>query len=189
MSFPNRAVRRNLLRLLSIAFLAACFCSLARAQATATASVSGVSLSVGGGYSYYHADYGHRMLGGYSIFADYDRTPRWGLEFEVRALRFNQEFNTHQTTLLIGPRYAYRRNRFSAYAKLLLGDGRFHFPYNYADGSYFVLAPGGGIDVPLGDSRFTIRAVDLEYQSWPNFSFGGLHPYGYSGGISFRVLN
>jgi len=177
-----RKIRIGILLILAIA------CPAAWGQATATAFTSGVSLSVGGGYSYYQADYGKRALGGYTIFADYDRTPRWSLEFEVRALRFNQEFGTHQTTLLLGPRYTYRKNKFNAYAKLLVGDGMFHYPYNYAEGSYFVLAPGVGIDIPIKTSRFTIRAADFEYQSWPNFSFGGLNPYGYSGGISVRVF-
>ena len=183
----NHILRKSCGRILLTILLGASP-SIGTAQATATASASGVSLSAGGGYSYYQADYGKRTLGGYTIFADYDRTPRWGLEFEARALRFNQEFGTHQTTLLIGPRYTYRKSKFNAYAKLLVGEGMFHFPYNYAEGSYFVLAPGAGIDIPLGTSRFTLRAADFEYQSWPNFSFGGLNPFGYSGGISVRIF-
>jgi hypothetical protein len=172
-----------------VLFLAGAAGSFAAAQATATATSSGVSLHAGGGYSYFQADYGKRALGGYTIFADYNRTPRWGIEFQVRALRFNQEFGTHQTTLLIGPRYVYRRPRYQAYAKLLVGEGLFHFPYNYAEGTYFVLAPGGGIDVPVGRSRFTVRAAEIEYQSWPQFSFGGLSPYGFSAGFSYRILH
>jgi hypothetical protein len=167
--------------------LTAIAASSLRGQATATASASGVAISAGGGYTNYQADYGKRRLGGYFLFADYDRTQHWGAEFEARMLRFNQEFNTHQTTFLIGPRYTYHRPRFNAYAKLLVGPGLFHFPYDYAEGSYFVLAPGGGVEIPLGESRFTVRAADIEYQSWPNFTYGGLHPWGYSGGLSFRV--
>jgi hypothetical protein len=168
--------------------IAACVGPLAYGQAVATATASGVSLHAGGGYTNYQADYGKRRLGGYFFVADYDRTPRWGLEFEGRMLRFNQEFNSHQTTFLIGPRYTYRRPRYIAYGKLLAGNGRFHFPYNYADGSYFVIAPGGGLDIPLGESRWAIRAADIEYQSWTNFTFGGLHPWGYSGGITVKIF-
>jgi hypothetical protein len=168
--------------------LAGCLSPIAKGQAVAAASASGVSIHAGGGYSNFQADYGKRRLGGYMIFADYDRTPRWGLEFEARMLRFNQEFGTHQTTYLLGPRYIYRKPHYTAYAKLLVGNGRFHFPYNYADGSYFVLAPGGGVDIPLGESRYSIRAADIEYQSWPNFTFGGLNPWGYSGGFSVRIF-
>jgi opacity protein-like surface antigen len=186
----NMRLDRKHFALTVLLTLVAIMCELrqAHAQAVATATASGVSLHAGGGYTNYQADYGKRRLGGYFIFADYNRTPHWGLEFETRMLRFNQEFNSHQTTFLIGPRYTYRKPHFTAYGKLLLGNGRFHFPYDYADGSYFVLAPGGGVDVRLGSSRFTIRAADIEYQSWPNFTFGGLHPWGYSGGISARIF-
>jgi hypothetical protein len=159
-----------------------------RAQALPTATRDGISLSIGSTYSDYQADYGKRDLGGYTIYADYDRTPRFGLEFEARVLRYNEEVGTHETTFLIGPKVTFRRPWFNPYAKLLIGPGEFHFPYNYAEGSYFVLAPGAGVDVPLGHSRYTIRAIDFEYQSWPNFTFGGLNPYGISGGVSIRAF-
>ena len=187
MAFLDRVLRKPFVCSLLLAVFAQ-LCQIARAQATATATSSGVSLNAGGGYSYYQANYGRRMLGGYTIFTDYNRTPRWSIEFEMRALRFNQEFNTHQTTFLVGPRYTYRKKRLNTYAKLLAGDGLFHFPYSYAEGNYFVLAFGGGIEVPIGESRYSIRAADIQYQSWPNFSFGGLNPYGYSGGLSIRVF-
>lgn len=159
-----------------------------RAQATATASRSGGFISVGATASYYQADYGKRELGGYAIHADLDRDRQWGLELEARVLRFNQEVGTHETTFLIGPRFTLRRKRFNPYVKLLVGEGKFHFPYDYAEGGYFVLAPGVGVDVPIGTSRFSIRAIDFEYQSWPNFTFGGLNPYGVSAGVSVRIF-
>jgi hypothetical protein len=158
------------------------------AQAIPTADRAAYPLAVGATYSSYEADYGKRALGGYAIYADWDKTPRLGLEFEARVLRYNEEVGTHETTFLIGPKVAFRRSRFTAYVKLLAGEGKFHFPYNYAEGSYLVLAPGAGIDVPLGQSRYTVRAFDLEYQSWPNFTYGGLNPFGISGGVSIRVF-
>jgi hypothetical protein len=168
--------------------LAAGACTDASAQATPTASKPGTSISIGATYSNYQADYGKRDLGGYAIYADWDKTPRLGLEFEARVLRFNEEVGTHETTFLIGPKVTLRRPWFNPYAKLLVGEGKFHFPYNYAEGSYLVLASGAGIDVPLGQSRYTIRAIDFEYQSWPNFTYGGLNPYGISGGLSIHIF-
>ncbi len=70
--------------------------------------------------------------------------------------------------------------------KLLVGNGNFYFPYNYAKGSYFVLAPGAGIDMQVGHSKFILRLIDVEYQDWPQFSFGPMHSYGVSTGISYR---
>ena len=160
----------------------------AMSQAISTAGYSGVSLSAGTTFSGYQADYSKRYLGGYSIYADVDRTNHLGLEFEARVLRMNQEVGTHETTFLIGPRYNFRRNWFTPYAKILVGIGQFHYPYNYAEGSYLALAAGGGVDVPIGKTKFAVRAIDFEYQSWPNFSFGGLDPYGISAGVSYNIF-
>jgi hypothetical protein len=160
----------------------------ATAQAIAIVSGGVTSLSAGATFSSYQADYGKRDLGGYAVHADWNRTRQWGLEFETRVLRLNQEVGTHETTFLIGPRYILRRRAFSPYAKLLIGDGKFHYPYNYAEGSYFVLAPGAGLDVRIGASRYSVRAIDFEYQSWPNFTYGGLNPYGISAGLAIRIF-
>jgi hypothetical protein len=53
---------------------------------------------------------------------------------------------------------------FNAYAKLLVGDGVFYFPYDYADGSYFVLAPRAGVDVPFGNQglRSELRILSIK---------------------------
>jgi hypothetical protein len=160
----------------------------ASAQAIATAGGSVTSLSAGATFSQYEADYGKRSLGGYAIHADWERTRTWGLEFEARVLRLNQEVGTHETTFLIGPRYVKRGRTFNPYAKFLLGSGKFHYPYNYAEGSYFVLAPGAGLDIHVGTSRYSLRVIDFEYQSWPNFTYGGLSPYGISGGLTVRIF-
>ena len=163
--------------------------ALARAQALpAGIGPGGFAVKVGGGYSSYQSDYSKRTLGGYMIYGDIERTQNLSLEVEARVLRHNQEVGTHETTFLVGPRYARPTRWVTPYGKVLLGKGWFHFPYNYAEGNYFVLAPGAGVDVPIGRSRFTVRAIDFEYQSWPNFTFGGLRPYGISAGASFRVF-
>ncbi len=159
----------------------------ARAQATPTATGPGGYISVGGGVSYYQADYGKRDLGGYMVYADLNRTNRLGLEFEARLLHHHEEVGTYEETYLIGPRLALGRRWFNPYAKLLIGEGRFHFPYNYGEGTYLTLAPGAGLDVPVGKSRLTLRLIDFEYQSWPNFTYGGLNPYGVSAGLAIRV--
>jgi hypothetical protein len=158
---------------------------LAQAVPTATATVNHINL--GASFSQYQADYGKRDLTGYAIHADLNRNTRWGIEFEARVLRHNQEVDTHETTFLVGPRFAIGRKWFNPYAKLLIGEGKFHFPYDYAEGSYLVFAPGAGLDVPIASSRFTLRVIDFEYQSWPNFTFGGLNPYGVSAGFSVRI--
>ncbi len=144
-------------------------------------------VSIGSGYSSFQSDYSKRRLGGASIYADYQITEKWGAEFEGRILRLGEEVGTHETTFLIGPTYTYPVSHAKPYGKVLIGEGKFHFPYEYAEGSYFVIAFGGGVDIPVRTSRLTVRAISFEYQSWPNFTFSGLHPWGISTGASFRV--
>jgi len=36
--------------------------------------------------------------------------------------------------------------------------------------------------------RLRLRLVDFEYQEWPGFAYGAIHPYGVSAGISYQVL-
>jgi len=158
----------------------------AQSQAAPAGIGPGARFTVGAMYSNYQADYGKRYLGGISGFFDYARSDKLSYEFEGRYLFTNEEFGTHQSTYLVGPRYTWRFRHAAAYGKLLIGEGKFHFPYDYADGNYFVVAAGGGVDVPIRQSRYMIRLVDFEYQSWTNFPFGTLHPYGISTGVAVR---
>src|ERR1700712_2828921 len=101
----------------------------------------GSLVTVGATVSGYNIDYGKRDLGGASVYADFNLTWRLGIEGEARLLRYNQEADTHLSTYLVGPRVSFGKHRFNPYGKLLVGLGRFNFPYDYATGSYFVIAP------------------------------------------------
>jgi hypothetical protein len=175
--------------LLSI-FLLALFPGLrvAFGQALPTATAPGAYISVGGTYSLFQSDYGQHVLGGAGVFVDINRWRQVGIEAEGRWLRQNKLADTTETTYLIGPRVEIRRGRFSPYVKTLVGLGYFNFPYNYAQGRYFVLAPGAGVNFNLTNT-VKIRLVDVEYQSWPQFTFGTINPYGVSVGISYRIFN
>jgi hypothetical protein len=179
--------QRSLLLALACALLLAATSRPASAQADPTAIGTGSRWLVGGTYAYFQADYGKRYLGGGSGFVDYARSPRVTYEAEVRFLTMNQEVGTHQSTYLIGAKFPYYTHWATPYAKILVGQGHFHFPYDYADGNYFVVAPGAGVDLPIGQSRISVRLIDVQYQSWVNFPFGTLNPYGISTGIAFRI--
>jgi opacity protein-like surface antigen len=159
---------------------------VAAGQALPTASGPGSNITVGGGYSGYQVDYGQRILGGGFAFVDVHPTWRYGLEGEARYLRMNADQGVTQTTYLGGLHVYLRPQKFRPYAKFLAGVGRMNFPFGFGTGNYLALAPGVGVDYEVSD-RFTIRAIDFEYQEWPQFTFGALHPYGVSAGISFRV--
>jgi hypothetical protein len=147
----------------------------------------GSLVTVGGTVSAYQIDYGHRYLGGGSVYADLNLTWRFGIEGEARLLRYNQQADTHESTYLAGPRVSFGKGRWNPYVKVLAGVGKFNFPYDYGYGSYFVVAPGAGVDLRL-NQRVRLRLVDFEYQDWPQFTFGPIRPYGISTGISFSVL-
>jgi opacity protein-like surface antigen len=78
------------------------------------------------------------------------------------------------------------QGRLRPYAKLLVGLGKINLPFNYGQGTFFAYAPGAGVDYTLSD-RISLRLVDFEYQEWPQFTFGNLHPYGVSAGIVIRI--
>ncbi len=156
-------------------------------QARYAGTGPGSLLTVGGTISGFRIDYGHRILGGAGGYADVNLTWRFGIEAEARLLRLNEEAHTHESTYLVGPRVSFGKHRLNPYVKVLAGLGQFNFPYDYATGNYFVLAPGAGVDLRL-NQRVKLRLIDVEYQDWPQFTYGAIHPYGVSAGISFSIL-
>jgi hypothetical protein len=140
----------------------------------------------GGTFSEFQADYGSRTISGASIYVDSNLDWRYGIETQARRMAYPY-YGERQSTLLAGPRWSFRPKGFLPYVKLLAGGGRFDFPYGYGTGNYFVVAPGGGVDLRLGE-RVRLRLADFEYQVWPGFTFGSIHPYGVSAGISYQIL-
>ncbi len=159
----------------------------AHAQAQPTAKGPGAYLTVGVGGSIFQADYGQFHLAGPTIWVDANVHRMVGIEAEARFLRYHQQNNVSQDTYLVGPRISFKPSHIVPYVKLPVGLGHMNFPYDYATGNYFVLAPGGGVEYWLGDG-VRLRLIDAEYQIWPQFSFGTLRPYGATVGISFRVF-
>jgi hypothetical protein len=147
----------------------------------------GSHLYAGGMFSTFSPDYGSNRLLGIGFYADFNVGSHLSAEAEGRFLRFNQVLDVHEDNYLIGPRYRWHYHRLQPYAKFLLGNGQFNFPLNFAHGGYFMIAPGGGIDVTL-KHHFMLRAIDYEYQHWSNFQGSSLTPNGFSFGIAYRVF-
>jgi hypothetical protein len=158
----------------------------ADAQALPTGSGPGAYVIVGGTYSGFESDYGAQKIGGASVYIDTNFIWRYGIETEARRVYY-PNFGERQSTLLAGPRWSFRPAGFVPYVKVLAGGGRFDFPYGFGYGNYFVVAPGAGVDLTLG-RKVRVRLIDFEYQEWPGFTFGAIHPYGVSAGISYEVL-
>lgn len=161
--------------------------SLAWGQAPESADMTRPSLWAGGSVSGYYLQYGERKMWGATAFVDADSAHHIGLEGEGRWLEFHQTANVHTETYTIGPRYHVSIGRFQPYAKGLIGIGNFNFPYNYAYGTYVVVGFGGGADYYLG-RRWSVRLADVEFQDWPQFTFGALTSTGVSSGIRYRIF-
>ena len=159
----------------------------AHGQALPAASGPGAYISVGGGVSAYQVDYGTRIDYGSAVVANMHLRGRYSLEAEARFLKYHTDEQVTQTTYLIGPELVLlKHGPFRPYAKFLVGDARMTFPFGYAHGNYFAMAPGAGLDIAIAP-RLDLRLIDVEYQSWPQFTYGNLHPFGVTAGIRLRL--
>jgi hypothetical protein len=170
------------------------FCVTVGFAATAAAQVAAASyggdqtLMVGGTVSAFRLDYGKRGLGGAGVFVETNLNDRWGLQGEANWLWVRQFADTHFSTYLAGPRFNFNtRGNLEPYLKGVAGGGLFNFPYNYAHGSYLVVAGGGGLDYHVAP-RIRLRLADFEYQYWPQFTFGSIKPYGVSTGVEYQLF-
>jgi hypothetical protein len=131
--------------------------------------------------------YGSRKMLGAGAFVDAETTSHFGIEAEGRWVEFHQTANVHAETYSIGGRYHFVCGRFQPYAKGLVGFANFNFPYNYAHGRYMVVTAGGGVDFRW-THRITLRAADLEYQDWPQFTYGSMTSLNASVGLKVRIF-
>ncbi len=159
----------------------------AGAQSAESANVTRPSLWAGATVSDYYVQYGERKMLGIAGLVDADSAHHIGLEAEGRWLEFRQTANVHLETYTIGPRFHVDIGKFRPYVKGLVGVGNFHFPYDYAHGNYLMVAGGGGVDYALSH-RWNIRLADVEYQDWPQFTFGAMSSVGISSGVRYRIF-
>jgi hypothetical protein len=159
----------------------------ASAQVVPSGDGGGLNIFAGATGSGFTVQYGQRKMLGVSAIVDVDTRRAIGLEGEARWLIFHQTEEVHATTWLAGPRYHRSIGKFQIYGKGLVGVGDFNFPYNYAHGSYLVIAPGGGVDYAL-THRVRLRIADFEYQYWPQFTYGPMSSLGISTGLRIRVF-
>lgn len=157
------------------------------AQTVPAADAGGARLSVGGTASGYYLQYGEVKVLGASAFVDGDTLRHFGFEGEARWLKFYQTHQINASTYMGGVRYSRYYGKFQPYAKALVGVGQFNYPYGLGTDSSLVIAPGAGLDYRL-TQRIRWRAVDFEYQAWPQFHFGSMSSYGVSSGFKFKIF-
>ena len=187
----NRGAQTRLFRraALAAAILAGCFAlaGTAHAQVAPSATSGEFRLSAGGTGSGFYVQYGERKLVGASAFVDADIKRGFGIEGEGRWLEWNQVNHEHVETYSIGLRYHINFHRFQPYAKGLIGFSDFNFPGNFASGRYQTITAGGGLDYRL-THRIRLRVPDVEWQDWPEFTYGSMNSVGVSAGIRVGIF-
>jgi hypothetical protein len=174
---------------LSATVLAACFAlaGTARAQVVPAATSGEFKLSAGGTASGYYIQYGQQKLFGATAFVDADIKRGFGIEGEGRWLEWNKIYNVHVETYSVGLRYHMNFRRFQPYAKGLIGFSDFNFPLNFAQGHYQTITAGGGLDYRW-TRRIRLRLADVEWQDWPQFTYGSMNSVGVSTGIRVGIF-
>ncbi len=186
-NLPWRGFLRTVIRAILIITLSVS-CLSVTAQARPAATGPGSRLEAGLGFSGFQQDYGKRTITGTTFFADFHPNWRYGLEGEARYLNRNTSQDVTLSTYMVGLRVALRTHPSGVqpYAKMMVGTGHIVLPFRYAQGNFLTYAPGGGVDIALGD-YVKIRAIDFEYQRWPDFPYKTLSPYGLTTGIAVRL--
>ena len=160
----------------------------AHAQVVYSGERDGALITVGALGSAQALQFGDRKLIGLTGFVDADTHGRFGLEAEGRWVEWHEAANVHLETYSIGGHYHFDLSRrWRPYAKGLIGFGDFNFPYNLATGRYLVVTAGAGLDLRLS-SRIYFRAVDIEYQNWPQFTYGAMTSATASSGFKIKVF-
>lgn len=191
----GKAAREKLVKLalgrhaILMAVLLAGFLGMARtasAQVVYSGDKGGLAVSAGASASGFQVQYGQQKLLGFSGVVDIDTRRRFGLEGEGRWLMFHNPNQIESKTYMGGARYHYAFGKYQVYGKGLVGVGQFTFPYNLAHGNYLVIAPGAGVDYRW-TRRISFR-VNVEYQIWPQFTFGSMDAIGGDVGIQYHIF-
>jgi len=159
----------------------------AHGQVVAAGDAGKLTITAGATGTGSYLQYGERKMVGVTGFVDLDSRRFFGVELEGRWIEWKQTANVHAETYSIGPRYHRNLGNLQPYVKGLVGFGDFNFPYNLATGRYLMVTAGGGFDYHL-TNRIYLRAADVEYQSWPQFTFGAMSTFSVSTGLRVRVF-
>lgn len=167
--------------------LGLCLVAGAQGQTVPDGDAGRLRVSAGVEGSGVYLQYGVRTMGGVTGFVDLDAQNSFGVEMEGRWVELNQRANVHTETYSVGPRYHHSFGNLQAYGKGMVGFGDFNFPYDLARGRFLVATAGGGLDVKLR-RRLYVRVADVEYQCWPQFTYGAMSSFVVSAGLRVQVF-
>jgi len=167
--------------------LSLCLVAGAHGQTVPDGDAGRLRVSAGVAGSGIYLQYGVRTMGGVTGFVDLDAQSPLGVELEGRWVELNQRANVRTETYSVGPRYHHSFGNLQAYGKGIVGFGDFNFPYDLARGRFLVVTVGGGVDLKVR-RRLYVRAADVEYQCWPQFTYGAMSSFVVSAGLRVRVF-
>jgi hypothetical protein len=137
-------------------------------QAIPTA-LRGATLEAGGQLDVVRPDYGDTYIYGLGGVVD-----------------MNARSGTKESTFAFGPRFVYIHERWTPYAKVMIGLGHIVLPNKGNPTSTSMMYSfGGGVDWRW-KPKITIRVADVEYEQWPNFSTSSsvTNPFGHGGALT-----
>ena len=156
-------------------------------QASPTATRRG-AIQVGVAATTFSLDYGEGREEGIMVYGDIDFNRHIGVEALYRNVSLITPRDIGENHFMVGPRFHLERGIFAPYAKVLIGRSTINFQQGYNvtaySNSYLSYGLGGGLDIHA-TRHINIRAIDFEYQRWPNFPPHGLTPYGASIGAAY----
>ncbi len=157
-----------------------------RGQAVYTASRS-TSIQAGAGLLYLSPDYTNESIKGLSVWADYDFHKYLGVEVSYHDGSIITPADIAENSYMIGPRFLYRKRRFTGAAKFLFGRASIiNQQYNLST-AYNAYAFGATLEYRL-KRKINIRVIDIESQKWPDFEPHTLTPLAITVGASYVIF-
>jgi len=140
------------------------------------------------------------LIYGGGIYVNFNVTPHLGLTAQFDYPDVHTPDDLVEKSYMAGLRYYHPLGggRLVPYVKVLGGIGSTKFsnkvvwviypgtPTNGNTASYGTVAFGGGFDYRW-KRKWTVRAIDFQYEDWLSFPGGSIHPYIVSAGISYEI--
>jgi len=179
-------------KLVVLAFAALFFAASSQlhGQALPTATRNGL-LQAGGGITSAQTDEFTPRITGITGYVGLDFTKHLGIEADIHMLSIITPQDFVEKSYLLGARYVWHHGRLNPYIRVMGGIGQSAIQQpsqTYVPGTpgtYMVIAGAGGLDIRL-PHHINVRAIDFEYQMWPNFPPNGLSPTLITCGAAYR---
>ena len=140
---------------------------------------------MGGGYVRANPDYSPATFTGWSVFADADLWKNVGLEAKFSHIAGPAADSISETTYEAGLRARVAIGPIVPFLEFTGGLGSFTYSRSSQNGSYGILAGGGGLDLLL-TRKFSVRG-EYNYQKWGSFPPRGLQPNLVTLGLAYRL--